>query len=128
MEGMMKRDKDLLRDLLLEIEGKDDGSGRQIRIESVGRPQSETTEHLFQLWESGLIEAIDASHLSGRAIIVRRMTSAGHDFLDKVRDPEIWAKTKEGANKVGGFSIELLGDLAKGLIKQKIKHHTGVEI
>jgi hypothetical protein len=53
---------------------------------------------------------------------------AGDDFLDSVRDPEIWRQTKEGAKKAGGFTVELLGDLAKGLIKTQIKKHTGVEL
>jgi hypothetical protein len=30
--------------------------------------------------------------------------------------------------KAGGFSLELLGDLAKGLLKKKIEDHTGVQL
>jgi hypothetical protein len=49
--------------------------------------------------------------------IFRRLTWFGHDFLDSVRDPAIWKATKEGAAKIGGFSVHLLGALAKGLIR-----------
>jgi hypothetical protein len=56
------------------------------------------------------------------------LTWAGHDFLDSVRDSEIWRATKEGAQKAGGFSLELLAALAKGLIKKKIEQHTGIQL
>jgi hypothetical protein len=45
-----------------------------------------------------------------------------------MRDPEIWRKTKEGASKAGGFTVSLLADLAKGLIRTQIEKHTGVKL
>ena len=57
-----------------------------------------------------------------------QLTWRGHDFLDQVRDDEIWRLTKEGANKAKGFTFDLLASLARGLIKEKIKKHTGIEI
>jgi hypothetical protein len=53
---------------------------------------------------------------------------AGHDFLDSVRDPEIWAKTKQGAETAKGFTVDLLKDLAKGLVKKQIEDYTGVKL
>ncbi|WP_082113914.1 DUF2513 domain-containing protein [Kiloniella litopenaei] len=64
----------------------------------------------------------------GGGYCVERITSKGHDFIDSVRDPKIWAKTKKGVLEAGGFSIELLSDLAKGLIKQQISKATGVDL
>jgi hypothetical protein len=37
-------------------------------------------------------------------------------------------KTKEGASQAGGFTVWLLADLAKGLIKTQIEKHTGVKL
>lgn len=48
-----------------------------------------------------------------------RMSWEGHEFLDKIRDPEIWSKTKEGASKLGSWSVKLLGEMATGYIKIK---------
>lgn len=56
------------------------------------------------------------------------LTWKGHEFLDNIRDPAIWRETKDGAKKLGGFSIELLGALAKGLVKKKIEDHTGIKL
>jgi hypothetical protein len=53
---------------------------------------------------------------------------AGCEYLDSVRDPEVWHKTKETANAVGGFTLDLLKKLAEGLIKMQIKKHTGIEL
>lgn len=58
----------------------------------------------------------------------KRLTWEGHDFVDAVRDNDIWKKTRQGANAAGGFSVDLLKDLAKGFIKKKISEHTGIEI
>ena len=48
--------------------------------------------------------------------------------MDAVRDPEIWRKTKQGADAVGSFSFELVKQLASGFIKTKIEEHTGVKL
>lgn len=58
----------------------------------------------------------------------RCLTWEGHNFLDSARDEGIWREAKEDATKAGGISLELIGALAKGLIKKKIEQHTGVEI
>lgn len=50
----------------------------------------------------------------------------GHDFLDSIRDPDVWNKTKKGALAAGGFTLNLLNDLAKGFIKKKIEDSTGI--
>ena len=82
--------------------------------------------HLALLDEAGLI-TIHAK-LSGAVWQIGQITWAGHDFLDTIRDPAIWRETKAGAKQAGGFSLDLLKALAKGLIKKKIEQHTGVEL
>ena len=123
----MKRNMDLIRTLLLEIEKNHDGSGQLVGIETDGN-SPEVVEHLFMLKEAGLIQGQDASHLSGRDFLVQRMTWNGHDFLDTVRDPEIWKKTKEGAEIAKSYSFDLLKALGKGLIKTQIEQRTGIKL
>ena len=48
-----------------------------------------------------------------------RISWAGYEFLDSVRDPDIWRKTKEGAQKMGSWTVKLLADIATGFIKAK---------
>jgi len=61
-------------------------------------------------------------------VLFDRLSWAGHDFVDSVRSPEVWAKTKKGAEAAGGFTVDLLKDLAKGFIKKQIEDLTGVKI
>ncbi len=124
----MKRDLDVIRNILLQIETNDIGNRQWVKISIPEIGEAVLQEHLFLAWESGFIEGNDVSSLSSRGFKPRRLTPAGHDFLDSVRDPEIWKKTKEGANAAGGFTLELLGDIAKGFIKTQLKKQTGVEI
>lgn len=81
------------------------------------------------LHEAGLTQAIDASTLQDRfAMMPIRPTMAGHEYLDTIRDDEVWRRTKEGARAVSSFSRDALGALAKGLVREKIRKHTGVEV
>jgi hypothetical protein len=65
--------------------------------------------------------------LSGHYAI-KRLTWEGHDFLDSIRDPKIWEKTKKGVEGAGGFTVDLLKDLAKGFMKKQIEEYTGVKL
>ena len=76
---------------------------------------------------AGLIEVTEENTILGH-VIVRGLTWNGHDFLDSIRDPKIWAKTKSGAAAAGGFTVDLLKDLAKGLVRKQIEEYTGVKL
>ena len=56
------------------------------------------------------------------------LTWAGHDYLDSIRDDQIWAVAKDGVKQAGGLTFDLLKSLAKGLVKKKIEQHTGVNL
>ena len=116
----MKRDMDLIRDLLMQIE---DGL-EAFDYDEYDGDSDELDYHLQLMSDAGLAEF----DFLMSAALVRKITWRGHDFLDSIRDPEIWQKTKDGASAAGGFTVELLGELAKGLIKTKIKHHTGIDV
>lgn len=127
----MKRDMDLVRDLLLAIESDPNFDGMRHIIPDdpsdlgiTNRSFEEVTYHLVMLIETGLVVGKPTMQMP----IISKLSWQGHDFLDTVRDPEIWRETKEGVKKAGGFCLELLGALAKGLIKRKIEEHTGVQL
>lgn len=82
--------------------------------------------HLTLITEAGLL--VDHGQMSDGSIVFERLTVAGHDFVDSVRSPEVWAKTKKGAEAAGGFTVDLLKDLAKGFVKKQIEDLTGVKL
>ncbi|MDB5452425.1 MAG: hypothetical protein JWO33_1003 [Caulobacteraceae bacterium] len=49
------------------------------------------------------------------------MTWAGADYLDATRDPKIWKAAKAGAEKAGGFTLDVLKAFAVAAIKSKAK-------
>jgi hypothetical protein len=133
----MKRDMDLIRELLLKIEAgqntfapisSDMAAALGIPIEEpMSREAAERLAgHLELLEQGGLIE-IEARMGAG-TYHIGAITWAGHDFLDSVRDPKIWEKTKSGAEAAGGFTVDLLKDLAKGFIRKQVEEHTGVKL
>ncbi|EZQ18942.1 hypothetical protein CF98_00160 [Halopseudomonas bauzanensis] len=127
----MKRDMDLVRLLLLRLESLSDEPHSILvlnpaKFDVEGYTADQVDYHLYLLVDSRLVDQGGSGVMSGFAF--KQLTWAGHDFLDAVRDDEIWRRTREGVRAAGGFSIELLGDLAKGLIRKKIAEHTGVQL
>ena len=113
--------------MLPYIENNDSGNYPEVSAESIGSESSqESILYNYRLLEkAGYVENGVSTFSSTGA---GSLTWAGHDFVDSVRDPEIWRETKDVASKAGRWSIDLLGELAKGLIKTKIEKHTGVEL
>ncbi|WP_186121166.1 DUF2513 domain-containing protein [Burkholderia gladioli] len=129
----MKRDMDLIRELLLKLESLPMERGDVLiisaddqEVQVQGYDDNQIDYHLSLINEAGLIDSAGAGSMTGYGF--RRLSWAGHDFLDSIRSPDVWAKTKEGALAAGGFTIELLGDLAKGFIKKQIEDRTGVKL
>jgi len=117
----MKRDMDLAREILLQIEDSSyDGGPIEVNIEGVER--SVVQYHLLLLNEAGLIDAIDATHLgSGPEYIPTRLTWLGHEFIDASRNESIWTKAKTMMmTKAGGMPFDLLMYTLKEYIKQSI--------
>ena len=105
----MKRDMEVIRGLLLWMEEQEDGLFSDLDMPPMPTEDS-TFEHLQMLVSAGYLAEKGGGF---------RITWEGHEFLDKVRDDEIWRKTKEGATKIGSWSVKLLGELAAGLLRQK---------
>lgn len=123
----MKRDMDFVRELLLKIE---EGDGKQRAFGLLTDPTQEDVDKLsyhmrMLVGEAGLVtgtalQSGDWLHLN--------LTWVGHEFLDTVRDPEVWKRTKEGAKKAGNFSLDFLIDLAKAYGKHLVKERLGFDL
>src|SRR5208283_2520076 len=95
----MKRDMDLLRELLLKIEDNPQMDGtrefyyatpEEMGIQ--GYSKEEVAYHLRLLIQNGFIDG--AVTMACPMQIVRSLTNEGHDFLDNIRNDDIWKKTK----------------------------------
>lgn len=86
----MKRDMDLIRKILLQIE--DDGDVSSIE----GYEEPVILKHLELLEEAGLINASFKGADQTRIVSahVERLTWSGHEFLDAARSDTLWNKAK----------------------------------
>lgn len=102
----MKRDMDLVREILLKMEEFPfDGRFHDVIVD--GHADSEINYHIILLHEAGLIEALDVSNLSCMCWRPQRLTYAGHEFLDAARSDTIWQKAKAWTtNATGTLTVE----------------------
>jgi hypothetical protein len=126
----MKRDMDLIREQLLGVERLDAGTDEGASLDAGEWPPAVFQGHLRLLKEGALIDAheVPDDEEDFNHYLPVRLTWAGHDFLDAIRDPEVWAKTKQGAEAVRSWSLETLKEIGKGLIKKQIEEYTGVKV
>ena len=124
----MKLDKDLVREILLAIEASDQTPDSWIDLATDSHSEDEVSYHVMLLHEAGLIVAQDLCSMSDFDWRPKRLTIRGHEFLDTVRDGEVWRRTKVGAEKAGVASIGFLLELGKAYGKQVLKERLGIEL
>jgi hypothetical protein len=128
-ESEMKRDMDLMRQILLEVESWNDLGPRQVSIDGVD-DIIKLNREVERLYDTGYLEGITSSPIQSpyKRIAVTDLSPKGQDLLNSIRNPEVWSKTKKGAEAAGGFTVDLLFDLAKGFIKRAMEDLTGFQL
>lgn len=123
----LKLDKELVREILLAVEAHDEAQGwMELTIE--GRTAKDVSYHVMLLDEAGLLSGISLGGMNIFEWQPKRLTYKGHEFLDTVRDPEVWRRTKEGAEKAGGAGLGILVEIGKAYGKQILKERLGLDI
>ena len=108
---MVKRDMDLVRDILFKLE--DDsvtGWGPAIREAFPDLDTDVVFHHLTLLVDAGLIAKGAEIRLSNKTINLPtvRLTWAGHEFLEAARNESVWNQAKEKVGKAGSWTFGLL--------------------
>ncbi len=99
----MKRDLDLCRKVMLEIE-KSPTIDERIELHIEGYTEEQIEYNLLQLHKAGLVE-LDGQYIHEDYHHAIGLTPVGHDFLDKARDNNIW---KKALKKVGDTAFPVL--------------------
>lgn len=114
----MKRDMELARQLLLTIESN---NGDEALLLSNDWDRKEVAYHLKILDQAGFVENRTRWADNQPYWIYASLTWEGHEFLDSVRNDNIWNKTKEGIKtkglELGSIPIEVIKEFAKIQIK-----------
>lgn len=114
----MQRDMDLIRAILLEVEKNASLAGCPVQI--AGRTREELYYNAMQAKDAGFIEAKFAPGSPDFHVI--RLTYAGHEFLDALRNDPTWNKTKQIViEKTGTLTMEGLKLAVSTLITHAFK-------
>ncbi len=117
----MKRDMDLCRIILFEIEKWEDKMPRSRKVEVEGYEQSAISYNILLLAEAYLVKAIEVSTADELILHPSRLTWEGHEFLEAARDDTIWNQAKELLlEKGGGMVFEVLKQALIQLVKDAV--------
>lgn len=119
----MKRDMDLIREMLLLIENHPDVPPYSLQVDDFLNLNSNPeiiSFHIDLMREAGLIEVGGASYGEVKDYYVSRLTFAGYDYLDSVRNAKIWRNVKEKIKVVGGATFDIIKAVAIAEIKQEL--------
>lgn len=128
----MKRDMDLIRWLLLQLEARD--SFEPVRCVELLPDVDSNTQYTPQEVEYNTRLLIEAGLISGEVklgtrkekyrVYIERLTWKGHEFIDAARDETRWNQTKRWlSEKSGGLAYSLL----MPLLLQKLREQLGIE-
>lgn len=123
----MKRDMELCRKILLEIE-EFPTSEKIDNLEIDGYSDEQVSYHCKLLQEAELISDYKVDRfINGTSTFrVGSLTWKGHDYIDKIREDTIWNKTKETIKSKGLpmiFSViehiaaEIIASMTEGAIR-----------
>lgn len=116
----MKRDMELIRKIILEVEKFDDNP-TDLKIENYN--EQEIGHHVYLLKQAGLVDGIDLPITFNSTLPTAKPTNLtwdGHEFAAAIRNESIWNKAIEifktkGDNISIGVLIELISSIFKKL-------------
>ena len=109
----MKRDLDLVRLILIEVENNADPQN-WFDPEPVGYETEEVSYHVMLMEQAGLIEAWNRSAIGVFRWSARNLTWRGHEFLEAAKDDTVWIKTKNTVAQLGpGIIFDVLEEVLR---------------
>ena len=130
----MKRDMELIRKMLLEIENNYDPQDNSRLAQSFiftlegGYAESEIDYNLSLLIDEGLVKGKYQGTMGGTLFTyIEGLTWDGHDFLDSIRQDVVWQGVQDKAEQAGlnvlSLSFEVLKNLAVSVAKERLGLH-----
>ena len=126
----MKLNYDCVRSVLLTVEKSktidEELNINPVTVETIFEqlPKYEDNEILYtieKLKEAGYINA--ALHFAAGHFIdgaVSSITYSGHEYLDNIREPEVWRKVKTMLKNAGAITLPLISQAAQLLIGSQL--------
>jgi hypothetical protein len=119
----MKRDMDLARKILLELE-QAPSFNQIVELKGIFKEnysKDQVYYHVMLLAQAGLIDANEGGSFQESRWFPLHLTWEGHDFLEAAKDNARWQKAKKiMREKGGGIVFEVLKTLLVNLMKSQV--------
>ena len=129
----MELNKDCVRDILLKCEEllqmNDDGTKNTLQSSDL---QEVLPDYDLSVIKYSVLKMDEADLINARIIsfddsivgefLIFDITYFGHEFIEQIKDDNNWNKVKEVAKKVGSSSIDILLQIATGVLTNKINN------
>jgi hypothetical protein len=94
-EEEMKRDMDLVRRIMLDVQSRNDLFPKLVRIDGIDNDL--LARHVEMMFDEGLLTGTAIGNVLGiyRDILVTDLSWAGHDFIGAISKDGVWQKLKE---------------------------------
>lgn len=127
----MELNKDCVRDILLKCEEllqmNDDGTMNTLQS---GDLKEVLPDYDLSVIKYSVLKMDEADLINARIIsfddsivgefLIFDITYFGHEFIEQIKDDNNWKKVKDVAKKVGSSSIDILLQIATGVLTNKI--------
>lgn len=119
----MKRDMELIRTILLNVENDKYQYGQRVHVDGVS--DQTCAYHVALMVEEGLVvgNVLKTGSSPYAAAQIDRLTSEGHDFCEGIRQATIWNKVKKDVLKPGAaWTVKFVIQC----VKKELYLHLGV--
>jgi hypothetical protein len=104
----MKRDMDLVRRILLEVEEKGGDPLGWLDLSIPGYSPEVVSHHVWLLKQARFLTAQNLSNLEAFDVRPKALTWEGHEFLDAARNDTVWNAAKNQVKgKLGTVPLEI---------------------
>lgn len=115
----MKRDMELIRAILLNVQARADLEPRSVQID--GADPMTVGRHVEMLHAVGFLEGYDASHIESPipTILVTDLSWEGHEFIAALQNDTVWSQIKSmAAGEMGKLPLSVVKDAAVALARR----------
>lgn len=118
----MKRDMDLVREIILALEDHPTGYATDAPLAFPGFTEAQVGYHVLIMGEAELltVDEMTAFGDSTPNAVPVRLTWAGHEFADAVRNDTVWNNTKARIGAAGSATLKVWVEVASKFMLQQI--------
>jgi hypothetical protein len=128
--ALMKRDMELIRKILLEIESWKDTTPKIVDLD--GYDSIIIGRHVELLYEANLIDSLKPFE-SGldhdpATIFIKDLSWSGHEFIDVLKNQSVWGKLNENfsVEELAGLPLSVLQNVGMALFNEWAKRRVGL--